>query len=330
MKSFPSTISAIWRAEWFKDGFGSHIPKELQKLGKGLGKLELTGFSVLVDYSDLKAITVKTITVKVGMPELNWKIWPDRFELTDISCTFTLKNPFAVGKSAAQRSISTKLEAGMDVGNVPCTVTADSRDGFTLYAQMDAGHSLPLGSLLKKYASGVPVPAQMTVNTLRLGVSPGSSYSLAMAMDGENGSFPIPIGPATLQVDDVSMFVAYDQKQGFRGAVSGRATYRDYALSLTYDSPGDVLIYSYIPKTSLRELLSTFTAGELMLPKSFDLNFEENTVQIQKQGSDYTFVLVTEVGGLGALALQIGKQQGRWGTAFGLVMAEPRLSKLPE
>ena len=210
-----------------------------------------------------------------------------------------------------------------------CSVTADSRDHFTLYAQMDAGNTIPLGQLLKKYASDIPVPAELTVSTLRLGVSPGNSYSMAMAMDGEDGSFPIPIGPATLQVDDISMFVAYEQKQGFRGSVSGTVKYHNYSLSMTYDTPGDVLIYSYIPKTSLSELLGTFTAGELTLPKSFDLDFENNTVQIQKAGNDYTFVLVTEVANTGSFALQIGKQQGQWGTAFGLVLNEPKISKLP-
>ncbi len=312
-----------------KDGFMGNLPKELQKMGKGLGKLELTGFSVRVDYSDLKAIAVKNITVEIGMPELNWEIWPDRFELTRISCTFTIDNPFATTKSVNSRIISTKLQASMDLGDVGCSVTADSRDHFTLYAQMDAGNTIPLGQLLKKYASAIPAPAELTVSTLRLGVSPGNSYSMAMAMDGEDGSFPIPIGPATLQVDDISMFVAYEKKQGFRGSVSGTVNYRNYSLSMTYDTPGDVLIYSYIPKTSLNELLGAFTAGELKLPKSFDLDFENNTVQIQRAGNDYTFVLVTEVANTGSLALQIGKQQGQWGTAFGLVLNEPKISKLP-
>ncbi len=311
-----------------KDGFMGNLPKELQKMGKGLGKLAFTGFSVRVDYSDLKAIAVKNITVEIGMPELNWEIWPDRFELTRISCTFTIDNPFSTQKTKP-RIISTKLQASMDLGDVSCSVTADSRDHFTLYAQMDAGNTIPLGQLLKKYASDIPVPAELTVSTLRLGVSPGNSYSLAMAMDGEEGSFPIPIGPATLQVDDISMFVAYEKSQGFRGSVSGVVNYRNYSLSMTYDTPGDVLIYSYIPKTSLNELLTTFTAGELKLPKSFDLDFENNTVQIQKAGKDYTFVLVTEVANTGSLALQIGKQQGQWGTAFGLVLNESKISKLP-
>ncbi len=312
-----------------KDGFMGNLPAELQKIEKKLGKLALTGFSVRVDYSNLKAITVKNITVEIGMPELNWEIWPDRFELTGISCVFTIDNPFATAKSADPRAINTKLSARMDLGDVGCSVTADSKDHFTLYAQMDADSTIPLGQLLAHYAPGIPAPAELTVSTLRLGVSPGHSYNMAMAMTGDDGSLPIPIGPATLQVNDISMFVAYEKQQGFRGSVSGTVNYHNYSLSMTYDTPGDVLIYSYIPKTSLNELLGTFTAGELKLPKSFDLDFENNTVQIHKAGNDYTFVLVTEVANTGSLALRIGKQQGQWGTALGLVLNEPKISRLP-
>ena len=229
-----------------KSGFTGHLPGELQKLGKGLGKLELTGFSLLVDYTRLDDIRVKDITVVVGMPELNWEIWPDRFELTDISCTFKVGNPF----SSPERRTTTRLTARMDIGGVACSVTADSSDAFALYARMDSGESIPLGQLLKKHAPDIPVPAGLTVRTLSLGVEPGKSYSMAMAMDGKDGSFPVPIGPATLEVDDVSMYVAYQQGQGFTGSVSGKAMLNRNVLRLTYSTPGDVLIYSYIPKTS--------------------------------------------------------------------------------
>ncbi|MDD7805451.1 MAG: hypothetical protein PUP46_07810 [Endozoicomonas sp. (ex Botrylloides leachii)] len=310
------------------DGFSSHIPKQLQALSKEFGRLELSGFSLLVDFSNLKAITVKRITVEVGIPELNWEIWPSKFELSNISCTFTLDNPFPLDNKTVKRSINSKLQAQMNIGDVPCSVTADSRDGFTFYAQMNAGNTISLSSLLKKYAPSIPVLGQMTVSTLRLGISLNNSYSLAIAMN-EDDSFSIPIGSTTLDVNNVSMFVAYDKTQGITGSVNGMANYQDYKLSLTYESPGDVLIYSHIPKTSLRELLRQFTANELIIPKSFDLNLEENTIQIQKTSNGYNFILITEINGYGAFALQVGQQNGQLGAAFGLVMTEPKLSKLP-
>lgn len=320
-----SNLSSMAGISGSKDGFMGHLPEELQKLGKGLGKLELVGFSMLVDYTRLNDIAVKDITAVVGMPELNWEIWPDRFELTGIACTFNVRHPF----SSTERRTTARLTAKMDIGGVACSVTADSSDGFALYAQMDNGESIPLGKLIKKHAPDIPIPGEMTVSTLKLGVEPGKSYTMAMAMDGEDGSFPIPIGPTTLEVDNVSMYVAYHQGQGFAGSVSGKAVLNNNVLRLTYNTPGDVLIYSYIPKTSLSEMLSTFTAGELSLPKSFDLDFENNTIQLQKAGSDYTFLLATEVDDIGTLALHIGKQSGQWGSAFGLALNEPKLSKLP-
>ena len=313
-----------------KDGFLGHLPKELQKSAKVLGKLELSGFSVLVDYNDPKAISVNDITVVIGMPELNWEIWPDRFTLTNIAATFSVRHPFSTSASSTDsRSIETKLTAQMLLGDTPCRVTASSWDGFALYAQMDAGYSIPLGRLLKQHAPDIPVPANMTISTLRLGVEPGQSYSMAMAFDGEDGSFPIPIGPATLKVDDVSMYIAYNKNQGFSGSVSGKVLYRNNVLRVSYDTPGDVLIYSFIPETSLNDVLETFTAGELTLPNSFDLKLTNNTVQIQRSGNDSTFILATEVEKLGTLAVQIGKQSGSWGAAFGLALNEPRLSALP-
>ncbi|WP_257264418.1 hypothetical protein [Endozoicomonas sp. ONNA2] len=307
------------------NGFIDHLPNELQKLVKGLGKLELTGFSLLVNYARLSDICVKDATVVVGMPELDWEIWPDLFTLSSIACTFKVRNPF----SNKDRRTTTKLTARMNIGSVGCSVTADSSDGFALYATKDSGESIPLGQLLNKYAPEIPLPADMTISTLRLGVEPGRSYSMAMTMDGEDGSFSIPVGPTTLEVDDVSMYIAYQQSQGFRGSVSGKMMLNKNELRLTYSTPGDVLIYSYIPKTSLSEILATLTAGELSLPKSFDLDFVENTIQLHKTGSDYSFLLATEVNDIGTLALHIGKQSGQWGSAFGLVLNEPELSKLP-
>ncbi|MGB0360548.1 MAG: hypothetical protein ACPGEF_03960, partial [Endozoicomonas sp.] len=211
-------------------GFLEHLPKELQKMGKALGKLEMTGFSLLVDYSELNNITVKDITLTIGLPELNWQIWPDRFELTDISCTFRVKNPF----SKVTRDTSTQLTAQMKVGNVHCSVTASSSDRFAFYAQMDNGENIPLRQLLKKYAPDIPLPAELTVSALKLGVEPGSSYSMAMVMSGEDNSFPIHIGPTTLDVNNLSMYVSYRQEQGFTGSVSAKAILDNNVLRLSY------------------------------------------------------------------------------------------------
>ena len=306
-----------------KNGLLSHLPQALQKSAKALGRLELTGFNLLVDYRE--EITVKELTMTIAMPEFTWEIWPDRFQLRDIGCIFKIRQPFSTG----QRQITSKLTAAMDVGDVHCHVSASSTDHFAFYASMDRGQSIPLGQLLQKYAPKIPLPAELTVSSLKLGVEPGKAYSMAMAMDEQHGTFTIPLGPTTLAVEDLSMYVNYQHGQGFSGSFSGKTMLNDNVLRLNYDTPGDVLIYSYLPKTSLRAILKTLTAGELTLPTSFDLDLEHNTLQLQKNDKDYTFWLATEVHDTGTLVLQIGRQTGQWGAAFGLALNKPELSRLP-
>ncbi|MCY4045813.1 MAG: hypothetical protein OXE99_12115 [Cellvibrionales bacterium] len=308
------------------DFLTQRLPGPLQGVSKALGKLEVSALSVLVDYSD--GFSVDDIQIEVGMPDLNLVIWKDKFELDAIACTFRFKNPFSTTKA---RQTSAKLTATMEIGNVLCQVSADSQDDFAFYAQMAAGERIPLGKILKQYAPEIKAPAALTISSLKLSVIPGESYSFGMVMAGdeETSGFKVPVGITTLDVQNVSMFAKYDQGKGFSGSVSGKTYIGDNLLRVNYQTPGNILIYSHIPETSLGNILDTFTGGALDLPKGFDLDLKNNSIQLRKATSDYTLVMATEVDKVGTFALQVGKQRGQMGAAFGLALKEPKLSSLP-
>ncbi|MDH3976185.1 MAG: hypothetical protein OEV42_18085 [Deltaproteobacteria bacterium] len=316
------------------EGLLSHMPEQISHLGDELGKLELTSMSVAIDYRKLSDIDVTNISFSIGMPELNWQVWEDHFGINNINCQFRIDYPFQSAKTATDdpdlvRNINLKVFGEMEVEEIPFLVSADSAEGFSVYAEMGAGHVIPLGKVLDKYAPAIPAPSNLDVDVFRLGVAPGRSYSLALAMTQEPKPWKIPIGPRPLEVSNVSMFVEYTQGQGFRGSVSGAIEYGNVELNLTYVTPGNVVINSFIEKTSLGKIFDTFTNQAIALPDSFDLDLLNNYVNITKQGNNYSLELVTEVDKFGSLALQVQKIGSKWGGAFGLNMTQGKLSDIP-
>ncbi|MEM7039062.1 MAG: hypothetical protein AAF570_18940, partial [Bacteroidota bacterium] len=307
----------------------SSLPEEIQNIGDKLGGLSLSYATFKLDYSDITRPSVSNICFAIGMPELNWEIWKDKFELNNIFCEFRIDHPFATKNSADERHLAVTLYGQMEVGNVPVSVYATRDEGWTLYAEMDRGQTLPLKKLLSEYAPDLPPPSDLTIDTLRMSISPGRNYEFAMAMARGDG-WKIPLGPKEMTVRDVSMSAAYEKGAGFSGAVNGILEFGELGeLFVAYETPGDITMRSRIEEIKLRQLLNTLTNQAFNIPKSFDLKLINNTVLIQKAGSDYKFQLTTELKDYGLVAMEVQKNNGKWGAAVGIDLPQGLPENMP-
>ena len=313
------------------------LPDGIKSLGNTLGNLQLMSASISVDYSNLENIKVSNAGFTVGMPDLNWVIWQgsgttNHFEADSIACTFNIDYPFSSKKidDIEERHVDVTVYGSLKIENIPFSLYASNRDGFSVFAQMENKQKIPLNTILKKYAPNIPAPSDLTINTFRLGVVSGKSYSMALLMAGQPNPWTIPLGPTDLLIQDVAMGLTYTKGEGTSGSVSGTLKLGDIVqFDVAYDLPGDIRMRSYIAKIELQQLVSILTNQKLELPDQFNLVFENNNILIQKQSNNYNFQLATDLENFGLLALQIQKVNTVWGVAFGLDMTHGIPSTLP-
>jgi hypothetical protein len=298
------------------------LPAEIKKLGDDLGKLELVSASIAVDYMD--GIQVSYASFTIGIPDLNWHVWADHFEIDSINCAFDIYYPLNSKidpESINQREVKVTVYGKLEIENVPFSVYASNQDGFTVYAEMDGKEKLPLKKTLATFAPGIPAPSELTIDIFRLSIAPHRAYSMALAMAKEPNQWKISVGPKGLAVEDVSIGFMYPQGGPAQGSVSGTICLGDFAkITITYDSPGDVIIRSLIPKSTLQQIVGTLSNQALAVPDDFNLTFTDSSIIIQKQLDSYMFQLATEIDKKGSIALQIQKIGDHWGVAFGLDM----------
>jgi hypothetical protein len=309
------------------------LPDEIKKLGNDLGKLELVSASIAVNYFSLKDIQVSYASFTIGIPDLNWHVWKDHFVIDSINCAFDIYYPLnsKIGpESINQREVKVTVYGTLEIEKVPFSVYASNQDGFTVYAEMDGKETLPLKKILSTFAPGIPAPSELTIDIFRLSIAPHRAYSMALAMAEEPNQWKISVGPKGLAVEDVSIGFMYPQGGPVQGSVSGTICLGDFAkISITYDSPGDVIIRSMIPKSTLQQIVGTLSNQTLAVPDDFNLTFTDSSILMQKQGGNYMFQLATEIDKKGSIALQVQKTGDHWGVAFGLDMTSIKPSTLP-
>ncbi|MCK4760656.1 MAG: hypothetical protein KAW12_00555, partial [Candidatus Aminicenantes bacterium] len=301
------------------------LPDSIKNMGEKLGQLELTGASVAIDYNSLTDIHVSYASFTIGMPDLNWQIWDDHFQIDNIYCHFDIYYPFSTSRendTPYEREYIVTVYGQLQIEGVPFKVFAGNQDGFTVYAEMAEAQTIPLEKILKTYAPGIPTPSDLTIDSFRLEVAPGKQYSMALAMAGEPNPWVISIGPKKFKVEDVSMGFSYPHGGPISGSISGTIAFGSIAsLSIAYDIPGDIIIRSMIPEVRLKQLTNLLTNQKVSLPGNFDLTFIDSYVMLKKQEQNYQFILGTQIEDFGSLAFQVERVGGKWGFAAGLDMS---------
>lgn len=307
-------------------GLSSVLPAPLKKAVAGLKKLELTYVSMNLTQGAGKP-TVSGVAIEVGMPGVTWKVWKNDLMVSDIACRFEISQPFG---GAAKRSVAVTVMGTVEIAGVAVDVKARSDKGFTLYAALASGETIPLGKLMKRYTPSVPVPASLTVDSLRLMLAPGRSYSMATTVSGKPRPWVIPVGRSKLTIGSLLFNFACSSGGKVTGTFAGSARYgKDLSLDVVYTIPGDIVIRSVIDDVTLSQLIGWLSSRKGSLPAGFDLRFATTSVLIQKKGSDYVFQVGAQVAEIGAFAFEVRKVAASgWGFAAGVALTRP-LSELP-
>ena len=305
-------------------GLSAAMPKGLKKAANALEQLELTYLSLFVTMG-LGKPELSAVSIEVGMPGLEWKVWKDDIVVYDIACRFEISDPF----KSKQRKVAVTLRGTVEIEGVAVEVAARSDGGFTLYAALADGSTLPLGKLMQRYTPDVPVPAKLTVETLRLILSPGKSYSMSTMVSGGSKPWTIPVGKSNLTIGPLLFDFGYAGGK-VSGTFAGSATYgNNLQLDVVYTIPGDIVIRSVIDDVKLSQLIKWVAGTQAALPSGFDLDFETSSILIKKVGKDYVFQVGTTIEDIGSFAFEVRKtSRSGWGFAAGFALTGP-LSQLP-
>lgn len=316
----------------------SLLPPQIQEVGDALGTLQLTAAGITVSPSRQTGVEVGWASFTVGMPDLRWQVWEDHFEVESIFCRFEVIAPFASlaasGAAGRRTQYEVTVYGRIQVQGVPVNVSASSRDGFTLYAELAEKQSIPLGELVQTYAPQLPAVGDLTVNTFAVAVAPSRYYSMVLAMASQPRPWVIEVGPGSLTVSDVVLSFTYPRGGPAAGSFGGTISFGSAAtLTMRFDVPSaSFMVRGSFPQVRLSDVVSTLVNEAVTLPGGFDLTFLESYVLIQKSGQSLVFRMGTELQGVGMFALEVRRTTltaNSWGVAAGLDLGGARLSSLP-
>ena len=228
-------------------------------LASQLGTLELTDAGVSVNYynelyTNPNTLTVNAMHFTAGFPNLNWHVWEDHIVLDTISCRFAFDYPFNDPNDSfpwEEPAVRIGLTANLTLEGVPFSVYGDlyrsDRNYYEFYAEMDEAQTLPLNTIAGKYAGGVPPFNALTINTFRLGITPGQAYSMAMtaAEAPEVWQISLP-GGTQLEIQDIAFLINYIKNHpgssdgSLSGELSGTFTLGSAPSEISFSLAGAV------------------------------------------------------------------------------------------
>lgn len=302
------------------------MPDQIKSIGDALGDLELTHASLGLELDlTAKRFAVSSASMTIGMPNLEWKVFDGHFQIDSITSTFSVSAPF----DSAKRQVAVRVVGVVEVEGVPITITAESSEQFSVFAELAHSQTIPLKDLMTTYVPGVPPPSDLTIDALALGIVPQKQYSMAVSMAQQPNPWTLPLGPTTLTVSDVSLYFMYPQGGPLGGSFAGTIALGNVAsMSMTYTIPGAFVLNANLPSISLADLAREVAgAVSLPLPGGFpEIDLVDSSVRFTRDiangAATYDFLLRTtvSVGGTAGLNLAalIAKSDNGTGFAVGI------------
>jgi hypothetical protein len=287
-----------------------------------LGGLGIQATSVTIGYKN--GLEIRDVSITIGMPELNWHIWPDHFEIASVSANFDIQYPF----DSATRVVNILVAGQLEIEGVQVDISAQKASDFAVTASVPGEFDIPLSQLMTTYAPGIPPVSDLTINALELIVSPDNYYSIMLRMAQEPKPWIIPLGVTELKFSDVGLFLLKSANADLSGSFYGTAQIAGVTLTSQYDIPGDVIVRGDFPDVTLSDIVSFLTNGSLEVPDGFDLTFTQSYIILRKIGNDYKMELGTVIEEISSLAFVIEKGTTGWGVAVGLQIELDQLGKL--
>ncbi|MGH3831249.1 MAG: hypothetical protein ACRDRS_12525 [Pseudonocardiaceae bacterium] len=295
----------------------SQLPSQISGDSAGLGDLQLIALALELS-ADPTAPGLTWAAATIGMPQLNWQVWPGVFAVDSIAARFEVTTPFTTP------AFDVTVYGRVEVHGIPVDVSASSKEGFTVYAQLETAQTIPLSDLVRAYAPSITPPGNLTVDAFQVAIAPARYYALALSMAQQPNPWVIPLGTGSgVAISDVTMSVTIPAAGASSGSFGGTIGFDTIgSLSIRYDVPGPVTLRGTLAEVKLSSLIRDLSNQPVSLPNGFDLTFVQSTVLIQGQaGGTYLFQLGTQVQGVGSLAFQAQRIAGQWGFAVGFDLA---------
>lgn len=289
----------------------SVLPTELQSAVNQLEKLELMDLNAGVELVGTKP-QVTSLGFTVGMPSLKWKVWEDKLVVESLACRFDITAPFSTATGTTPKLAVTILGT-LKIEGVPFSVMARSAQGFSLYASLASGHTIPLGALLKSHAPGVTAPSELTISSMAVQVAPGQLYAMNMSLSGKPKPWAIPVGRRKINLTNLSFAFTYPKGGPLTGSFAGRASFgSDMTLAMNWTIGRSLVLRGTFNRVTLKGLVSDLCDQPVDLPPSFDLAIESASVVVSQKNDTFGLQMASEIAGLGTFAFEV-----RSGTSSG-------------
>lgn len=302
----------------------SNFPDDLQKIMKGVSKLELIDLAFGFSLTNT-GVTFSSLTFQIGIPEVNWKIWEDHLVVTGLGSRFTLSSPFANPK------MDISLWGSSSIEGVPILMQASSGSGWTFMASLESSQTLPLDKLMKSYTPTAAAPAKLTIDNLLLILSPSTGIQFMGSLAQDPG-WTVDLGPKNLTISDVNFNLMIGKDKKVTGQFQGSLSLGGFELSIKYAIPGELVFRSEVDEITFEQLAKQFTGTSKWVPSGFNPKVKNGSLLIKSEKTGF----VMQVGGTvngdtfvfeGRKTPQGGKSS--WGIAAGMKLVDPKISKLP-
>ncbi|MCY4045395.1 MAG: hypothetical protein OXE99_09965 [Cellvibrionales bacterium] len=308
------------------DDSSSALPDTLEPLVSALSAIELQSIGLGLSLGSFPP-SINYAMFSIGLSDVDWQIWEGHFAITDLGCRFEVFNPF----DRITRQMEVTLIAKTELEGHELDIYASSRDRFTFYANLENA-TIPLSSMMSNLGVDLPKPSDLTIDSLRVGIAPGRSYSLALFMARTPNTWKIDLGPKTLAISDVTASVSYPKGGPVAGSFGGTLSIDDIgSFTCHYSLTGELMAYSYIPTISLDGLIDALSLVLPPLPADFHLELTDSYAMIQHSSALNNFILTTDINDYGTLAFQAGKSAdtgGAWGFALGFNLGSGSLTAI--
>ena len=305
----------------------TNMPEPLQDSIKNLEKLEIQEIAISIT-SQSTGISIQYIYLTVGFSNINWTIIKDDLDITGLSSTIIINDPFS-----PDSNISVVVDGQFEIeNNVDIEIEAGAPD-FFIAGQLKNEQTINLQSLMNKYLPSVPAPSALTINTLDVGYDTASQVISMSCEMADNPAWHIPVGKNGITIADVQFNFSrnYGSTPSTTGSFQGSIQFNeDIFLYMSYTIPGDFYIRGDFPSVSLTNLINWVCNAQNVLPSGFDLNFINSTILIQKSGdTDFEFYFATEVADYGSLCFVVQENNSVWGFALGMEVNTGKIEDLP-
>lgn len=299
------------------------LPEVMLKPLKALKKLELTNLAFSFSYGS-KGFSIDYLALQIAMENLNWQIWDKHVVVNELGCRFAVTTPFS------NPQYETGFWGKTEIEGVPLDLEASSSQGYMVSMRLGEAQTLPLKSMMKKFAPEIPALPDLTINDMVINISIGNFISFSGGLAQKPDSWTLDLGPQKLTFSDVrfdfSIPKAGKMSGSFRGEVGIGNNIR---LKGYYAIPGEFQIKAECDELNFQELVSKLSKQKLSLPSGFDMTFYDSSILIKKDTAGMAMQMATRYEEDAYFALEIKKVEGNWGVAGGISLVDAQPSKLP-